>query len=128
MVVDTSAIVAIFFRESEAPRFLQAIETAERPLMSAANFVEAGIVLVGRSVPEARKLFLEFIRDGNIEIEPVTAEQASIAIDAFARYGKGRHRAGLNLGDCFAYALAKSTGRPLLYKGTDFSHTDIASA
>ena len=128
MVVDTSAIVAIFLAEVAAPRFLRAIETADRPLISAATFVETSIVLTGRTVPAARQLVVEFLRDGNFQIEPVTAEQATVAVDAFARYGKGRHRAGLNLGDCFAYALAKSTGEPLLYKGNDFSRTDVASA
>jgi ribonuclease VapC len=128
MVVDTSAIVAIFLHEDEAPRFLRAIETAERPLISAATFVEASIVLTARTVPAARRLVVEFLRDGNFQIEPVTSDQAAIAIDAFVRYGKGRHPAGLNLGDCFAYALAKSSGAPLLYKGGDFSKTDIVSA
>jgi ribonuclease VapC len=128
MVVDASAIVAIFLREIDAPRFLRAIEAAERPLISAASVVETSMVLIGRSGPTARQLVVEFLRDGNFQIEPVTADQASIAVDAFLRYGKGRHRAGLNFGDCFVYALAKATGEPLLYKGNDFAQTDVASA
>jgi ribonuclease VapC len=128
MVVDTSGIVAIFLGEDDAPRFLRAIEAAERPLISAANVVETSMVLIGRTLPAARQLVMDFLRGGNFQIEPVTADQASIAIEAFMRYGKGRHPAGLNFGDCFAYALAKATGEPLLYKGGDFARTDIASA
>jgi ribonuclease VapC len=129
MIVDTSALLAIFLRESDAQRFERAIEGAERPLMSAANFVEAGFVAVARAGSDARFDLEDFVHDGGIEVLAVTLEQARIAVGAFARFGRGRgHPANLNLGDCFAYALAKSTGEPLLYKGNDFSHTDIASA
>ena len=129
MVVDTSSILAVLFQEADAKRHAEAIETVERPLVSAATVVEAGLVLIARHGPDAKTVLDDFLREGGFQIEPVTAEQANIALDAFAKFGKGRgHPAGLNFGDCFPYALAKSMGVPLLFKGNDFAHTDIVAA
>ena len=89
--------------------------------------LEAGIVLISRYGLDARDDLREFIEQGGLQVEPVTAEQAELALEAYQRYGKGRHRAGLNFGDCFAYALCKATGQLLLFKGQDFSQTDIAT-
>ena len=113
--------------EPEAAEFAQLIEDDLAPLISAASMLEAGIVLISRHGLEARGDLQDFLEQGGLQVEPVTAEQADLALDAYQRYGKGRHRAGLNFGDCFAYALCKATGQPLLFKGQDFSLTDIAT-
>ena len=113
--------------EPEAAEFAQLIEDDLAPLISAASMLEAGIVLISRHGLEARGDLQDFLEQGGLQVEPVTAEQAELALDAYQRYGKGRHRAGLNFGDCFAYALCKATGQPLLFKGQDFSLTDIAT-
>ena len=113
--------------EPEAAEFAQLIEDDLAPLISAASVLEAGIVLISRHGLEARGDLQDFLEQGGLQVEPVTAEQAELALDAYQRYGKGRHRAGLNFGDCFAYALCKATGQPLLFKGQDFSLTDIAT-
>lgn len=96
--------------------------------MSAANFVEAAVVIDAQTKDKGSRQFDAFIRRAAIVIEPVTEKQAHIARQAYADFGKGRHPAGLNFGDCFAYALAKVTGESLLFKGKDFKKTDIASA
>src|SRR5215831_1689720 len=127
MVVETSAVLAILLAEPEAAEFAQLIEDDPAPLISAASMLEAGIVLISRYRPDARGDLQDFLAQGGLQVEPVTAEQAVLALDAYQRYGKGRHRAGLNFGDCFAYALCKATGQPLLFKGQDFSQTDIAT-
>jgi len=102
---------------------------AARPArVSAVSFVEAAIVVEARQGEEAARDLRELIRATPCDVEPVTAEQAELAVDAWRRFGKGRHPAGLNLGDCFAYALARHTGEPLLFKGTDFARTDVRSA
>jgi ribonuclease VapC len=126
MIVDTSALLAILFQEEDAQRYANAIAGAEPALISAATLVEAGIVLDCKVGPEAVQDFNVLIERAGIEVVPVDAEQAQIAIEAYRHYGKGNHAAGLNFGDCFAYALAKLTGVPLLFKGEDFSKTDIA--
>lgn len=128
MILDTSALVAILFGEPEGDRFIQLIHDAEYCRMSAANFVELSIVMEGQLGPEAGRQCDIFLRRAEIVIEPVTVEQAHLARQAFLDFGKGRHPAGLNFGDCFAYALAKATTEPLLYKGSDFSQTDIKPA
>ena len=129
MVVDSSALLAILLQEEDAERFAQAIEAVERPLVSSGNVIEAGIVMIVRQGPAGRADLIALLDQGGFGIEPVTAEQADIALEAYRRYGKGRgHAAGLNYGDCFAYALAKATGEPLLFKGDDFAHTDIEPA
>jgi ribonuclease VapC len=127
MVVETSAVLAILLEEPEAAELAQLIEDDPAPLISAASVVEAGIVLVSRHGLEARGDLQDFLEQGGLQVEPVTAEQAELALDAYQRYGKGRHRTGLNFGDYFAYALGKATDQPLLFKGQDFSQTDIAT-
>ena len=127
MILDTSALAAIFFGEPDAAKYAQVIHDADRCLMSAANFVELAMVIEGQIGPEAGRQCDMFFRRAGIVIEPVTVEQAHLARQAFLDFGKGRHPANLNFGDCFAYALAKATGAPLLFKGQDFSKTDIAA-
>ena len=126
MILDTSALVAILFGEPEATRYTQFIHDADRCLISAANFVELSIVVETQLGPEASRQCDVFFRRAGILIEPLTVEQAHLARQAFHDFGKGRHPAGLNFGDCFAYALARATGQPLLFKGEDFRKTDIA--
>jgi ribonuclease VapC len=128
MILDTSALAAIFFGEPEATLYTQVIHGADRCLMSAANFVELCIVIEGQIGPDAGRQCDAFFRGAGIVIEPVTVEQAHLARQAFLDFGKGRHPAALNFGDCFAYALAKITGEVLLFKGEDFKKTDITSA
>ena len=126
MVIDTSALAAIFFAEPERQKFLDAITSAESRLVSAATLLETGIVVEARQGESAGREFDLFVVRANLQVVPVDSEQVEIARSAWRRYGKGRYRAGLNYGDCFAYALAKSTAEPLLAKGSDFSMTDIA--
>ena len=125
MVIDTSALAAIFFREPERERFRDAITVAHRRLISAATLLEAGMVIEGRRGSGAGREFDLFVLRSNFQIVSVDAEQAELARSAWRKYGKARHPAGLNFGDCFAYALAKTTGEPLLAKGDDFAQTDI---
>ena len=124
MVIDTSALAAIFFHEPERDAFRNAIIAANSRLISAATIVETGMVIEGRKGGGAGREFDLFIVRAKIEIVPVDAELADLARSAWRKYGKGRHPAGLNFGDCFSYALAKATGEPLLAKGTDFAMTD----
>jgi ribonuclease VapC len=128
MVLDRSAILAILLDEPERATFTRLIEQDQRRLVSAATLVEVSIVIESRKGEPGRQLLERFLDLTTAEIMPVTADQADLACDAFRRYGKGRHPAGLNLGDVFAYALARATGEPLLFKGNDFTRTDIASA
>jgi ribonuclease VapC len=125
MVLDTSAIVAIFLGEPERARFLEYILQAETKLISAASSLETGIVLEARQGESAGREFDLFVVRAKLEVVPVDAEQTEIARSAWRRYGKGRHTAGLNFGDCFAYALAKFSGQKLLAKGEDFRFTDV---
>jgi ribonuclease VapC len=128
MVVDTSALVAILFREPDAERFGDAVSAAAVRLLSAVTRVELSFVVEARKREAGRADLERLLREGIFEIVSVTPQQAQIATDAFRRFGKGRHRAGLNIGDCFSYALAIATGDPLLFKGDDFVHTDVRSA
>jgi ribonuclease VapC len=128
MIVDSSAILAILFNEIEAEAFAHAIADADVCRVSAANYVEVAIVVEAQTREAGSRQFDAFFRRAPIVIEPVTEEQAHLARQAYTDFGKGRHRAGLNFGDCFAYALAKATGETLLFKGEDFKRTDIASA
>ncbi|GAB4133520.1 MAG: type II toxin-antitoxin system VapC family toxin [Acidobacteriota bacterium] len=128
MILDTSALVAILFGEPDADRYLEAIHSAERCLVSAGTFLELSVVLARQAGPAAPVQCDLFFRRAGISIAPFTAEQAYIARQAFHDYGKGRHPAGLNFGDCFAYGLAKVTGEPLLFKGDDFRKTDVVPA
>lgn len=125
MVIDTSALAAIFFAEPERQVFLNAIVEAGSRLLSAASLLETGIVLESRQGEAAGREFDLFVVRANLQVVSVDAEQAEIARSAWRRYGKGRHPAALNLGDCFTYALCRSSGEPLLAKGTDFALTDI---
>jgi ribonuclease VapC len=124
MVIDTSAVIAILLAEEDAERYTHAIEKAAQPRMSAASYVEAAVVIDNRGDVLARREFDRFIRRAGIEVVAVDLEQAEIARQAYRDFGKGRHPAGLNFGDCFSYALAKLIDEPLLFKGTDFSLTD----
>jgi ribonuclease VapC len=128
MVIDTSAIVAILFEEEDHQRYERAIEGASAWLVSAVTRVELSFVIEGRKREAGRERLERFFALTEAEVIAVTPQQAMIAIDAFRNYGKGRHSAGLNIGDCFSYALARATGHPLLFKGNDFVQTDIRSA
>lgn len=128
MIVDSSAVIAILRDEKEAPAMAQAMDRAKTCRVSAVSYVEAAIVIDGGRSPVASRRFDDFMRESQITVETVTLQQAQIAREAYRDFGKGRHRAGLNFGDCFAYALAKVTGDPLLFKGDDFRHTDIEPA
>jgi ribonuclease VapC len=128
MILDTSAVSSIFFGEPERDHFLQLIHDADSCRISAANFVELSLVIEGQLGPQAGRQLDMFFRRAEIVIEAVTVDQAHLARQAFLDFGKGRHPAQLNFGDCFAYALAKATGEPLLFKGMDFSKTDIRKA
>lgn len=125
MVIDTSALIAIFFHETEREVFLDAITSAESRLISGATIVETGIVLESRQGEAMGREFDLFVIRAALQIIPIDADLADLARAAWRRYGKGRHRAALNLGDCFTYALCKFSGEPLLAKGTDFALTDI---
>ena len=127
MIVDTSAIIAILRDERDAAAFAEAIAKASRRSLSAATFVESAAVIDGSNDPIASRRFDDLLREAQFVIEPVTEVQARVARDAYRDFGKGRHRAGLNFGDCFAYALARVSGEPLLFKGDDFKHTDVES-
>ncbi len=128
MVVDTSAIVAVLLREPGAEQFDEALAAAPLRLISAVSRVELSFVIEGRKQAAGRADLERLLQVGEFEIASVTPDQALVAIDAFRRFGKGRHPAGLNIGDCFAYALAAVNDMPLLYKGDDFGRTDIRSA
>jgi ribonuclease VapC len=126
MVIDTSAIAAILFDEPERGDFTSRIGAAAICRLSAASYLEISMVALSRQ--GGLTLLDTWIRENAIDIVPVDAAQVLAGRDAFARFGKGRHPAGLNYGDCFSYALAAVTGEPLLFKGDDFSRTDIAPA
>ena len=125
MVIDTSALIAILGYETEAAQFAAAIQDDPVRLISAASLLECAIVIEARYGQAGGDKLDELLQAAQIKVEPVTAEQVVAARLAYRTYGKGRHPAGLNFGDCFAYALAKITGEPLLFKGDDFSQTDI---
>jgi ribonuclease VapC len=125
MVLDTSALLAILQDEPERRAFNEAIEAADRRVVSTATLVETSIVIESRYGAGGLRDLDALISTAAIDLVPVDAEQAEIARNAFSRFGKGRHPAGLNFGDCFAYALAKAVGEPLLYKGDDFAQTDV---
>jgi ribonuclease VapC len=128
MIIDSSVIVAILGLESDAREFAEAIEEAPEHRMSVVSYVEAAIVLDSRRNPALSRRLDDFVRETQVRIEPVTVEQGKLAREAYRDFGKGRHRAGLNLGDCFAYALAKDKREPLLFKGNDFRRTDVEVA
>ena len=125
MVIDSSALLAILFGEPEKRRFNELIEAHAVRLMSAASYLESAIIVDDRFGYDGARDLKLFLAEADIVIEPVTLEQAEIARDAYRRFGRGNHAAALNFGDCFAYALAKATEEPLLFKGNDFSQTDL---
>ena len=128
MIVDTSALVSILDQEAEAERLARAIAAASERMLSAANLVETGIVMQVRRGDDADRDLDLLLAKLKIDIIPVSGKQANLARRAFQHYGRGRHPAKLNFGDCFAYALAKDSSAPLLFKGNDFSQTDIMIA
>ena len=125
MVIDTSALAAILFDEPERRSFNEKIEADPVRLLSAASFVEAALVIEARLGETGGRELDLFLHRAGIEVVAVDADQAESARRAFRRYGKGRHPAGLNFGDCFAYALAMARGEQLLFKGSDFTLTDV---
>ena len=128
MIVDTSAILAILFGEPDAQRYAAALQTAPFCRMSVANALEATIVAERRGGAPAGEDLERFLEKFGIEPVPVTVEHLAAARRAWRRFGKGNHPAGLNFGDCFAYALAETAGEPLLFKGGDFAQTDAVAA
>lgn len=128
MILDASAVLAMLRREPGYEAFASVTGKAEVCRLSAATFVEISIVALSQLGDTGSQLLDEFVREVGIRIEQVTEEQAYVARRAWAEYGKGRHPARLNFGDCFSYALAKSLNEPLLFKGSDFSQTDVEPA
>jgi ribonuclease VapC len=129
MIIDASALIAILRDEPEARTFAEAIAGTNTRRVSAVNYVEAAAVIDASRNPVASRRFDDLFREADLIIEQVTEAQARIAREAYRDFGKGsRHPAGLNFGDCFAYALAKTTGEPILFKGDDFSRTDLSAA
>ncbi len=129
MIIDTSALIAILRDEPDAKICALAIEKTANRRLSAANFVETALVIDGSRDPVASRRFDDLVKEAQIIIEPVTEVQARIAREAYRDFGKGSgHPAKLNFGDCFAYALARATSEPLLFKGDDFIHTDVVPA
>jgi len=128
MVIDSSALMAIFLDEPDASIYASAIVNDRRRLISAATLAEASIVAIRRRQPDPIAALDILTARLRLMVIPVDHEQALLARDGFRRFGKGRHPAGLNFGDCFSYALAKQRGEPLLFKGNDFSQTDVAVA
>lgn len=127
MVLDTSALLAILCGEAEKHRFIELLTADPTRLLSAANFLETAIVLESRSGEAAAREFDLFLYRAVITVVPADRDQAELARRAYRRFGKGIHPAALSYGDCFAYALSKSSGEPLLFKGNDFARTDIES-
>ena len=125
MIVDSSSIIAILRNEPDAGAMAEALQEASVRRISAVTYVEAAVVADNDRNPLLSRRFDGLVRDAQMLVEPVTARQAELARQAYNDYGKGRHQAGLNLGDCFAYALAKEKGEALLFKGDDFCHTDV---
>jgi ribonuclease VapC len=128
IVIDTSAVVAILRNEAEAKSFVEKIVDAERCFLSAVSFFEASMVMIGHGAPDLANELDALVERAAIEIVPFDEELARDSRAAFTRFGKGRHPAGLNFGDCTSYALAQARGLPLLYKGDDFAKTDVINA
>lgn len=128
MVIDTSALLAILQDEPERRAFNEALQAADSRFISVATFVEVSMVVDSRYGAAGLHDLDRLLQRARVETAPVDQEQGRLARDAFHRFGKGRHPAGLNYGDCFAYALATALGQPLLYKGDDLSRTDVVPA
>ena len=128
MVMDTSALLAIVLEEPESAVLLARLNATPQPLLSAANWLELGIVIDARKGPQWLPDLDAFLDGLDVVVIALSLRQARIARDAYRQYGRGNHPAGLNFGDCFAYALAKERDLPLLFKGDDFARTDVRSA
>jgi ribonuclease VapC len=128
MIVDTSAVIAVLRNESDAIAIGEALQRSPICRLSVVTYVEAGVVTDSNRDPVLSRRLDDLLRDVRMRIEPVTVQQAQIARQAYRDFGQGRNQAGLNFGDCFAYALAKDLDEPLLFKGSDFKHTDIEVA
>lgn len=128
MIVDSSAIIAVLRNEPDAAAISAALQQAPICRMSAVTYVEAAIVTDSNENPVLSRRFDDLLRDVKMRVESVTFDQGRLARQAYRDFGKGRHKAGLNFGDCFAYALAKDLDEPLLFKGDDFRHTDVDAA
>lgn len=128
MIIDTSALIAILRNEPETSAMSVALRQASICRMSAATYTEAAVVADSNRDPILSRRFDELLRELHMRVESVTPNQAEIARQAYRDFGKGRHKAGLNFGDCFSYALAKEMDEPLLFKGDDFRHTDVEVA
>lgn len=128
MVLDTSALLAMLLAEPERDAYVALLADAEDPLISTATLIEASIVMLAKTAEAGVRDLDELVAMGAVRCVAVDEEQARLARDAFARFGKGRSPAALNFGDCFSYALAQATNRPLLFKGDDFSKTDVTPA
>ncbi len=128
MIVDTSAFMAILLREPEAARFMEALSETAECAVSAATLVELAMVAESRAGPSIRGVLDALLAETGVEVVPFTAEHATLAADGWRRFGRGRHPAALNLGDCFAYALAQARDDSLLFKGHDFARTDVKAA
>jgi ribonuclease VapC len=128
VVVDTSAIVSVLLKEADARPLIRKLYRAHSRQISAVSYMESSMVLMSRLGDNTEGALDGMLQRAKIAIVPVSVDHAKVAVAAFRQYGKGRHPASLNFGDCFSYALAKSTGEPLLFKGLDFAKTDIAQA
>jgi ribonuclease VapC len=128
VIIDSSAVLAVFLQEADGRRYLNAIMDADARRMSVSNWLEASMVVDRRGNALAANWLEEFMRTARIELMPVSVSQATIARRAWQMFGRGIHPARLNYGDCFAYALAKETREPLLFKGDDFAQTDVEPA
>jgi len=128
MVIDSSVFIAVLLGESEEEAFIAAITADRTRLASAATMLESSMVILSRKGEPGLSEFRAFASRAAVQVAGFGPEHVDVAVDAFRRFGKGRHPAGLNFGDCFSYALAKATGEPLLFKGDDFSQTDIKQA
>ncbi|MDX2178726.1 MAG: type II toxin-antitoxin system VapC family toxin [Bryobacteraceae bacterium] len=128
MIVDSSALLAVVFNEPESDRFSKLVVASRNARISAASYLEAATVVDRRGTDVNRAMFDTVVEQAGLAIEPFTAEQAKLARQAYRVFGKGRHPAALNFGDCFSYALAKVYREPILFKGNDFSKTDLLPA
>jgi ribonuclease VapC len=128
VIVDSSAILAIVLREPDRFRYVDAMLESTSCRMSVANWLETTMVVDRKGSPVSISRFEDFLHDAHIELMPVSVSQATIARMAWRSFGRGFHRAKLNYGDCFAYALAKEMREPLLFKGNDFAQTDVEPA
>lgn len=128
MVVDTSAIIAILTGETDSGPLVEALDQSDSLQISAASVLETGIVIEARHGERGRKMFDRWLEESSINVIPLNRTQVEAAREGFRRFGKGRHPAALNFGDCFSYGLAKTLGEPLLFCGNDFTKTDLRSA